>query len=206
MVKTTARILLVAMFVTIIPNNKIVPQTKKQKYNLGILDITPNGVSKDVAKSLTGRLSTEIVNTGRFNVVEREKIQSILDEYKLRQSGLINDEKAVAKVGELLGVQAVLVGSVGKIGETFVVDIRLIIVHTGRVGRTAKISHKDINKLVPLMKNIAYEIVGMPNPKGPKRWPWIVLGSTVAGFLVYKYITAKGTLAIEVSIPTQLGQ
>ena len=54
---------------------------------------------------------TDLLDTGKFSVIEREKLETVLKEQNLGASGLVTPETA-AKVGRLLGVQYILTGSI----------------------------------------------------------------------------------------------
>lgn len=96
-------------------------------------------------------LTTQLVKSGAFTVIERRQIQSILSEQSLGMSGAV-DAATAAKVGKLLGAQLVVVGSItqfsleqtgGAIGKLNIgatvaraetkVDARLVNVNTGEI-------------------------------------------------------------------------
>lgn len=56
-------------------------------------------------------LVTELVKDGTFKVIERNQLEKILSEQKLSISG-VADPSEVAKLGKILGVSAVITGSV----------------------------------------------------------------------------------------------
>ena len=58
-------------------------------------------------------LTTELMNTGRFIVVERQALKDVVGEQELGQTGLVKQESA-AKVGELLGAQVIVRGVVSE--------------------------------------------------------------------------------------------
>ena len=58
-----------------------------------------------------GRSFQEGATTNVFTVVERERLQQVLKEVTLGQSGVV-DEGSAAEVGRLLGVDAIIVGNV----------------------------------------------------------------------------------------------
>jgi len=64
------------------------------------------GLGKKEGKSFQGGAHTDI-----FTVVERTRVEQIIEELKLGQSGLIDDSQA-AQAGKLLGVDAVISGTV----------------------------------------------------------------------------------------------
>lgn len=54
---------------------------------------------------------TQLVKGNKFSVIERQQLQAILQEQHLGQSGLTNPATA-AKVGQLLGAQLIMTGSI----------------------------------------------------------------------------------------------
>lgn len=74
--------------------------------NPSILGSVP-GVSKGVSEILVNRL----VKDGTYSLIERSRIEAVLAEQNLGQSGRL-DPATVARVGKILGVDAVIIGSV----------------------------------------------------------------------------------------------
>lgn len=64
-----------------------------------------------LGKSIEGKTYIEGFNTNIYTVVEREQMEKILKEQSLSMSGVI-DEKTAASVGAILGLDAIIVGSV----------------------------------------------------------------------------------------------
>jgi curli biogenesis system outer membrane secretion channel CsgG len=60
-------------------------------------------------------LTTALVKSGQYTVVERKEISAILDEQKLGQAGVVTQESA-AQVGKMLGVELAIVGSITEFG------------------------------------------------------------------------------------------
>lgn len=58
-------------------------------------------------------LTTELMKTNRFIVVERQALKDVVEEQELGQTGLVKQESA-AKVGELLGAQIIVRGVVSE--------------------------------------------------------------------------------------------
>ncbi|MFA6092185.1 MAG: CsgG/HfaB family protein [Elusimicrobiota bacterium] len=94
-------------------------------------------------------LITELTKTGKFVVVERDKLNKIMDEQKLQASGAI-DSRTVVQVGKILGLNAIVTGAISEFGvktegsEYIVVqskrqtaeatvDIRIVDAETGQV-------------------------------------------------------------------------
>ncbi|MGF1478067.1 MAG: CsgG/HfaB family protein [Cyanophyceae cyanobacterium] len=64
-----------------------------------------------IARGTSELLTNQLVNEGSFSVVERSRIQKILDEQDLGEAGRL-DASTAAQIGRVLGVDAVIVGSV----------------------------------------------------------------------------------------------
>ncbi len=65
----------------------------------------------DVGDGIAETIITELVNTGEFTVVERTQLQKVLDEQQLGKEGVL-DPATAARVGKILGVQIMLLGTV----------------------------------------------------------------------------------------------
>jgi len=106
------------------------------KTTLAVLDLDAMGLEKTQAEILTNRLRSNTVSLGIYEVVERQKMQEILDEQEFQLSGCTTDACAV-EVGQLLGVQKMISGSIGAIGKVYTVELRLLDVETGKIERSA---------------------------------------------------------------------
>jgi curli biogenesis system outer membrane secretion channel CsgG len=67
--------------------------------------------SGGVGSDLAGLLSNELSNTGSFQVVERQKLQSVMEEQNLMASGRAKLSEA-AQIGKLTGAQYLVTGTV----------------------------------------------------------------------------------------------
>ena len=103
---------------------------------VAILDFEGLDISIQEVQTLTERMRTEIGNTNAVRLIERKAIESIMAEQGLTQSGCVTDECA-AQVGQLLGVQFMINGSIGKIGDSFTIDVKMFSVETGATERSA---------------------------------------------------------------------
>lgn len=103
---------------------------------IAVLDLTGQDISASQRQTFSDRLRHELFATGYFRVMERERMLDILKEQGFHVSGCISTECAV-EVGQLIGVEKIVGGSVSKVGSIYTVNIRLINVETGEIERTA---------------------------------------------------------------------
>lgn len=89
---------------------------------VAVVDFTNNSGEylRDVGRSASEVLSVLLVQTGRFNVVERDKLKAIITEHGLVGSGLVDLNESAIQVGRLLGADFIITGSVVSFGERIV--------------------------------------------------------------------------------------
>jgi len=70
--------------------------------------------------------------TQNLQIVERSQLQAVFDELALNQSGMV-DLSSANELGKVLGVEALVVGSVTTLGDQLRIFARLIDTETGTV-------------------------------------------------------------------------
>ncbi|MBI4217943.1 MAG: hypothetical protein HY610_02375 [Elusimicrobia bacterium] len=79
------------------------------------------------------RLITKLVEQKKLEVIERSLLEKVFKELKLQSSGAI-DEKSAKEIGKVLGVEAIVSGTLIDLGEEEVeVNARLIKTETGQI-------------------------------------------------------------------------
>jgi curli biogenesis system outer membrane secretion channel CsgG len=73
------------------------------------------GTNVDIGKGITDMLIDRLVNDGTFRVIERNEIDKILNEQNFSNSNRA-DPSTAAKIGHVLGVDAVIVGDITQFG------------------------------------------------------------------------------------------
>ena len=126
-----------------------------QRMNVAVLDLDPTGVSKEDSRFLSDRLRTELFETGGFQVVERDKMEEILKEQGFQNTGCTSVECAV-EIGQLLNVNRIIAGGIGKIEDIYSISLRMIDVQTGAIVRTATEDYEG--KLSEVLTDIIPEV------------------------------------------------
>ena len=101
-------------------------------------------------------LTTSLVNLGYFDVVEREQLKKIIEEQSLSQTGALD---AAQKIGEIMGVDVFIAGSVTQLGDLIEIDSRLIDLITGKVITAQNVSSEGLQKVRESVKDMANKIV-----------------------------------------------
>lgn len=90
-------------------------------------------------KGMADTLISALNRTGRFQIMERARMESMMSELKLSQSGLV-DASTAQRLGRIMGVQLLLMGSFTAIGEMVRIDARIIQAETGLVLKAEDVS------------------------------------------------------------------
>ncbi len=107
-----------------------------QKQTLAVMEFEGFGVDQFAVKTLTDRFRSKAVADGTFRIMERGAMDEILDEQKFQLSGCTSDE-CIVEMGQFLGVQYMLGATVGRVGDTFAISMRMISVESGEIIKTA---------------------------------------------------------------------
>src|ERR1041384_2811835 len=93
--------------------------------NTGSAELDP------LRKGLADMLITDLGNVGSLQIVERDKLNQVMDELKLSQSKFI-DPRTAQKLGKGLAAEFIMTGSYVIGGDILRIDARVVEVKTGR--------------------------------------------------------------------------
>lgn len=105
---------------------------QEKKPILAVLDLEGEGVNESEAKIITDFVEEAVFNTGRYELVSRTQIEKIMAEMQFQQSGMSSIEGAV-NIGRFLAAKRVVIGTVGLLGNTFTIQVKLVNVESGRI-------------------------------------------------------------------------
>ena len=98
-----------------------------------------NGDVTDFGRLLSEELITKLSTTGNYTVVERLLLNKAIAEHKLQLQGIV-DPKSAKELGKILGVDAIVSGTVAPMGDSLRVNARVISTETGEVLSSAAVS------------------------------------------------------------------
>jgi TolB-like protein len=139
--------------------SKNMSETGKKK--IAVVEFSDlNGNIRALGQFLAEELITELflISPGKFEVVERRQLMKVLSEQKLTMSGLL-DSKAMESVGKILGIDAIVTGSITDLGNDIKANARMIGVDTARVFAVARTSIPKIGIVATMWEEII-----MPEP------------------------------------------
>jgi TolB-like protein len=120
----------------------------QEKSRIAILDFKGKGVSEAAVTAVSDLIKSDIVNTGLFQVVERNQINEILKEQGFQKSGC-TDQSCAVEIGKILSARKILIGEVTKVGQSIVITGRLVDVEGGIAEYAAKATAGSEDDLIP---------------------------------------------------------
>jgi TolB-like protein len=127
------------------------------KLKVAILDFkVEQGINVSVT-TLTDNLITILRGLKRFSVVERERLNNILQEQGLSQSGLV-EAATGTEVGKIKGIDILVTGGVGKLGSILTVNTRFIDIRTGEITATERVEGTSEEDLPAMTNTLAHKI------------------------------------------------
>lgn len=149
----------------LILNNMLFAQDKP---TLAVVKLDSRNIPADKLEMLSNRLQSELYRTDKYVLLERMKINAVMQELGFQQAGYIDVNQAV-EVGKMLGAEKIVFGNMDKVDNTYSADIRLVDVKTSRI---ESIARKDFHPpstfdfiLSQGMENIARRLTGLPLDK-----------------------------------------
>jgi len=109
--------------------------------------------------SLAEMLTTALINTGSYRIIERKQLQKVLEEQALGQSGALAAETAVV-VGKIMSLDAVVVGSISALSSALEADGRILNVATGEAIAATHSRAASADELRQIAEAMAKEISG----------------------------------------------
>lgn len=126
--------------------------------NIAVLDFDASGFTQQEAVALTNHFRSYLVNTRYFVVLERGKMEEICKEIGFQLSGCTSSD-CVVEAGKILNVQKMAAGNIGKVGETYTINVSLIDVGSTRIEESFLRTHQgQAEGLLDILREIALEM------------------------------------------------
>jgi len=106
----------------------------KKKATIAFLGFEAKDIPASGNDILSDLVRDELIKSGKYTVIDRQNTAALIKEMNLQASG-ITDEKSAVSLGKMLGVQKVLTGTIGELGNLYVITLKIIDVQSGRIER-----------------------------------------------------------------------
>jgi TolB-like protein len=102
------------------------PAASRESIKIAVVDLTPIGTPGTLAQNLTAAVVTELSRVRLLEVVSREEILKMLSFEENRMMLGCTDAVCLAEIGGALGVEYLVTGNVGQVGDRVLVNLQLI--------------------------------------------------------------------------------
>jgi len=107
--------------------------TAKNKTTIAVVEFADlEGNVTNFGRFISEELITRLYETQKFKVIERQLLNQVIKEQKLTLSGIV-DPGSAKQLGRVLGVEAIVSGSISDLRKTVRVNARLISTETGEI-------------------------------------------------------------------------
>ena len=132
------------------------------------------GISEDEAATLTDVFRTRLMKTEKYQVMERGQMEAILKEQAFQQSGVCTDQECIVEMGQILGIEQIIAGSLGKVGNAYSINVRIISVETGKIVNSCSHSYTGpienlLTSEIAVVVNRLAGIETVYEPRAPKK-------------------------------------
>jgi TolB-like protein len=181
--------------------------------NIAVMDFdTREGVSIGIAASLSDVFISQLAATQEFTIEDHNRIKIILKDQEFQQSVSCSQNECIIEAAKILRIKKIFVGTVGKIGRIFTVNIQMIDVSTGRIQMNKNYQHDgEVEELAQdVIPALALQMAGeltkkdlsstKVTNKSSSKWLWYVGGAAViAGGAAYYFLAPKNNSTTQAS-------
>lgn len=128
---------------------------------IAVLDFQGTGVPENLLPTLTEVLTAEVDAIGLYQVIAGSDIKTMLgfEEQKLTMG--CSDTACLAEIGGALGVDRILSAHIGKVGSTYVVNVKLINIREATTeGRAYKTVKGEVDAVINAVVESVSELLG----------------------------------------------
>ena len=101
--------------------------TGEKSVRIAVMDLAARqGVSAQATASLTDLVTNEISRMPKYEVINKDDIRVMLEHVANKQLLNCDDTKCLAVIGGALGVDYIFSGNIGKIGDIYVINLKVI--------------------------------------------------------------------------------
>jgi len=129
---------------------------QQHKKRVAILDFTAENTTKTYANAVRNLFEVELHKTSAFDIVERNQMETILNEQGMQMSGCIDTACAV-QIGKMLSAELIVTGSVSKI-DGYAITVKFVNVGKGKIEFADSVAARSDRELQQAVATLAGKI------------------------------------------------
>jgi len=135
-------------------------QAQNEKLRIAIFDPAISGSNFDEGTGVIIRemVSTVIVNSGKYTIIERSLIDKVLREQNFANSGAVDDSQ-ISQIGKLAGANKVILSVLSSSGNRGLLSLKMIDVESANI-ESQKTQVVELTKILDIITPLALELIG----------------------------------------------
>ncbi len=122
--------------------------------SLAILPFNSSGISAEETRQISEKFRAEFVGLSKYNVLDRQTMETLLSDQGFDLNDACRNNYCALTFGQLLAVDDVILGNIGKIDKTYALDVKIINISSGSVLKDISTRHTVkqaalFNKIIP---------------------------------------------------------
>jgi TolB-like protein len=161
---TSLKTLLFAILIVAVSAVPMVPSLGAETVNVAVLGL--ENLNRDprydyLEGMIVGVLMYDLTRISDIELVERARMDRIIDEQNLRLTGLLNDEDTAKQVGQLAGADALIEGDYAFLGDEMIINMRILMTDEGTMFPISVRGYTE-NTIHNLAEQIVESLTGKP--------------------------------------------
>ncbi len=100
---------------------------------IAVNDFNSRGIKNDEVLVITDKIRDEFLKRPLFKVMARSEMGVIMKEMEFQQTGACSDEACAIEMGRIFGVEKIVTGTIGRVGQVYSIAIKMIDVETSEI-------------------------------------------------------------------------
>ncbi|MBN8707142.1 MAG: hypothetical protein J0L62_14825 [Bacteroidetes bacterium] len=171
----------------------------QRKATVAVLDFKLlSGLTKEEVTALTSKFRTSLAKTKAYDVLDRTNMDAILQEQNFTLSEACNTDECVIQIGKLLSAERIINGDIGRIGDTYTINVKMINVTSGRIELVENQEYEGkLDGLLRVFDDLAKKMAGTYEEDSNFWWyaggVAVIGGGAAAAVLLMKKSPASST-------------
>jgi formylglycine-generating enzyme required for sulfatase activity len=146
--------------------------SQNQDQSIAVLNVRSDQLAGGDLLTLTEAITTELNSHGGYRVFGWNDVSQMLEHKAGKQALGCDDEKCFAEIGGALGVTYIAAGNLGKLGDRYILNLKLIdITRTETKARVKRTVSGNMGLLIDELPAMVAELLGAPARSAPAPTP-----------------------------------
>jgi len=135
-------------------------KTSDEKLIITVMDFRTENISDSEAFMIEDLMGSALVSLKKFMIIERAQREKMLEEIEYSYEDC-TDEQCQIEIGRMIAADNIVIGSLGRVGERYILNVKLIKVETGEAISSSYQAYKSIEELIDGCTEIAEKLAGL---------------------------------------------